>query len=81
MAELLAPEQGLLLLDCFAGIALGGHQLAAGYQHMILVLKECTRLPGALVAAGKNSLSVYGVDGVVAGFLFGCHSVGLFRFA
>lgn len=46
---------------------------------MILMPKEYTRLPGALVIAGQNSLSVYVFQGVVIGFVFGGHSLGLFN--
>ncbi|WP_139616639.1 hypothetical protein [Paracoccus liaowanqingii] len=71
IAELLIPEQSLLLLAGFAGIALGGLLLSAGYLYMILVLNECTRLLGALVEVGQNSLVVYVLQGFVASFVFG----------
>lgn len=59
LVEFRALQQGLPLLAGFGGIALGGSLLAAAYLHMTLVLKECARLPGALMPAGQNALSVY----------------------
>jgi uncharacterized protein len=78
MGGVIPPEQELLSLLGFVGIALGGPMLAAVYLHLMLVLNDNLRLPALLVAAGRNSLSVYVLQGVVAGFVFGGYGVGLF---
>lgn len=71
MAEFLAPEQDLLLLASLAGIALGAPLLVAAYRHLLPVLNDEMRLPGVVFAAGRDSLSDYFLEGVVAGFVFG----------
>ena len=78
MGGLIPAEQELLSLLGFVGIALGGPMLAVVYLHLILALNERMTLPPLLVAAGQNSLSVYVLQGVIAGFLFGGHGLGLF---
>ncbi|PWE30762.1 hypothetical protein C4N9_03110 [Pararhodobacter marinus] len=78
MGGLIPPEQELLSLAGFVGIALGGPMLSAVYLHLMLGLADRLRLPGILQAAGRNSLSVYVLQGIVAGFVFGAYGLGLF---
>lgn len=78
MGGLIPAERELLSLLGFVGIALGGPLLSAVYLHLILRLNDRVTLPPLLVAAGQNSLSVYVLQGVIAGFLFGGYGLGLF---
>ena len=48
MGGLIPPEQELLSLAGFVGIALGGPMLSAVYLHLILGLADRLRLPGIL---------------------------------
>lgn len=76
MGGLMLAEQVAVL--GFVGIALGGPMLSAVYIHLILRLNDRVTLTPLLVAAGQNSLSVYVLQGVIAGFLFGGYGLGLF---
>ena len=78
MGGVIPPEQELFSLLGFVGIVLGAPMLAAVYLHLMLVLNDRLRLPALLVAAGQNSLSVYVLQGVIAGFAFGSYGLGLF---
>lgn len=78
MGGLIPNDRELLSLIGFTCIALGGPMLAAVYLHSVLVLNDRVRLPSMLVAAGRNSLSVYVLQGVIAGFVFGGYGLGLF---
>lgn len=78
MGGFIPPEVELLSFIGFICIALGGPVLAAAYLHLMLVLNDRMALPSLLVAAGQNSLSVYVLQGVIAGFLFGGYGLGLF---
>lgn len=75
---MLSGEDGLLALAAFAGLGLGAPLLAAAYLSLILSWSEGLRLPDGLVQAGRNSLSVYVLQGIVAGAIFGGYGVGLF---
>lgn len=75
----LGPGQGALALAGYLSIALGGPMLAAVYLHLILVLDDRVKLPRVLAAAGQNSLSVYVLQGVIAGGVFGGYGLGLFN--
>ncbi len=59
-------------------IALGGPALSAVYLSIILRLSARWKLPPVLVLAGRNSLSAYVLQGVLAGLLFGSYGLGLF---
>ncbi|QQG36871.1 MAG: DUF418 domain-containing protein [Micavibrio aeruginosavorus] len=78
MGEIIPPEQELLSLIGFVGIALGGPLLSAVYLHLILALNDRVILPAPLAAAGQNSLSAYVLQGAIAGFVFGGYGLGLF---
>lgn len=78
MGGMIPPDRDLFQLLGFVGIALGGPMLAAVYLHLMLVLNDHLRLPALLRAAGRNSLSVYVLQGVIAGLVFGGSGLGLF---
>lgn len=78
MGGLIPAERELLSLLGFVGIALGGPLFSAVYLHLILLMNDRMTLPPLFVAAGQNSLSVYVLQGVIAGFLFGGYGLGLF---
>lgn len=48
------------------------------YLYLILALNDRVALPSLLVAAGQNSLSVYVLQGIIAGLVFGDYGLGLF---
>lgn len=78
MGGLFPTDQELLSLIGFTCVALGGPMFAAVYLHFMLVLNNRVRLPSVLVSAGRNSLSVYVLQGVIAGLVFGGYGLGLF---
>lgn len=78
MGGLFPAEQEVPQLLGFVCIAVGGPMLAAVYLHLMLALNDRITLPSLLVAAGRNSLSVYVLQGILAGFVFGGHGLGLF---
>lgn len=69
---------GLADLVSFISLGLGAPVLAAAYLCIIRLVFERPRLPQILVLAGRNSLSAYVLQGVIAGFLFGVYGLGLF---
>jgi uncharacterized protein len=62
----------------FCCLALGGPILSAAYLGLILRASEAIRLPDWAVLAGRNSLSCYVLQGVLAGLVLGGHGLGLF---
>jgi uncharacterized protein len=78
LGGLIPQEQELLSLAGFVGIALGGPAFSAAYLHLMLRVDDRWQLPDLLVAAGRNSLSIYVLQGVIAGFVFGGYGLGLF---
>lgn len=62
----------------FCCLALGGPILSAAYLGLILRASEAIRLPDWAVLAGRNSLSCYVLQGVLAGLIFGGYGLGLF---
>ncbi len=69
------PIWGLL---AFCSLALGAPLLSAAYLGLILRLADHVRLPEFMVLAGRNSLSSYVLQGILAGFVFGGYGLGLF---
>jgi uncharacterized protein len=69
---------GLAALLGFAAIAVGGPLFAAAYLSLILAWAERWRPPVWLVLGGRNSLSCYVLQGVLAGLVFGGDGLGLF---
>ncbi|MDK2770505.1 MAG: DUF418 domain-containing protein [Sphingomonas sp.] len=71
-------DDGSLALSGLCALSLGAPMMAAVYLSAILSLSERMRLPPLLVLAGRNSLTSYVLQGVLAGFLFGGYGLGLF---
>ena len=62
----------------FLSIAVGAPVLTLAYICAIRLLIDWFRLPAILVLAGRNSLSSYVLQGVLAGLIFGGYGLGLF---
>lgn len=73
------PDAGLLSVLCIGMIAFGGPMLATVYLAAILWLADRWQPPTLLLLAGRNSLSCYVLQGVIAGALFGGYGLGLFN--
>lgn len=71
-------DNGALGLLGLCALSLGAPMMAAVYLSGILWLSEWLRLPSLLALAGRNSLTSYVLQGVLAGFLFGGYGLGLF---
>lgn len=67
-----------LTLAGLSGLALGGPVLALAWLGMILMAADRIRLPGFLILAGRNSLTCYVLQGILAGLVFGGYGLGLF---
>lgn len=75
----LAPQDNSPLeLAGLLAFAIGAPALSAIYLHLLLWLDAYVRLPGLLVDAGRNSLTAYVLQGVIAGAVFGGYGLGLF---
>lgn len=62
----------------FIGIGIGAPCLAAVYLCWFSRFARYIPLPSILLLAGRNSLSVYISQGILAGFTFGSYGLGLF---
>ncbi|MBG37012.1 MAG: hypothetical protein CMH92_14530 [Oceanicaulis sp.] len=62
----------------FLSIAVGGPVLTLAYICAIRLLIDLFKLPSILVLAGRNSLSSYVLQGVLAGLVFSGYGLGLF---
>jgi uncharacterized protein len=71
-------DSPVLATLALASLALGGPTLAAAWLGLILRAAPTLRLPGFVVLAGRNSLSCYVLQGILAGVLFGGYGLGLF---
>ncbi|WP_439637617.1 DUF418 domain-containing protein [Oceanicaulis sp.] len=69
---------GLADLAGFLSIAVGGPVLTLAYICIIRLAGDHLKLPALLVLAGRNSLSSYVLQGVLAGLVFGGYGLGLF---
>lgn len=65
-------------LLAFASISIGGPVLALAYLCVIRLAGDRLKLPGVLVLAGRNSLSSYVLQGILAGLVFSGYGLGLF---
>lgn len=65
-------------LLAFMSISVGGPILTLAYICAIRLAGDAVRLPSVLVLAGRNSLSSYVLQGVLAGLVFGGYGLGLF---
>ncbi|WP_187972203.1 DUF418 domain-containing protein [Aquibium microcysteis] len=61
-----------------ASLALGGPLLAAAYLGLILRVARTVRMPAFVVVAGRNTLTCYVLQGVLAGLVLGGYGLGLF---
>jgi uncharacterized protein len=78
LSGLLSDTPVWLQALAFLGLCVGGPSLSALY---LLVIVSCARsitLPSVALAGGRNSLSGYVTDGIIAGFVFGGYGLGLF---
>lgn len=73
-----SAETGLVALLGLLAISVGAPLLAAAYLYGFLILCERFPLPPLLLLAGRNSLSAYVLQGVIAGLIFGGYGLGLF---
>ncbi|WP_133065549.1 DUF418 domain-containing protein [Niveispirillum lacus] len=73
------PGAGLLSVLGIGMIALGGPVLAAAYLAALLWLADRWQPPALLLLAGRNSLSCYVIQGVIAGALFGGYGLGWYN--
>ncbi len=78
MAWIVPPEHEWFALAGFAAIGIGGPMLSAVYLLMLVAWAERFALPRVLLLAGRNSLSTYVLQGILAGLLFGGYGLGLF---
>ena len=68
----------LLQLLGFMGLAVGGPMLSVIYLLTIIAIARRLRPQARFLAAGRNSLTGYVTDGIIAGFVFGGYGLGLF---
>lgn len=78
MAGIVPPAYEWLALGGFAAIGVGGPLLATVYLLTLISWAERLSLPRVLLLAGRNSLSTYVLQGILAGLLFGGYGLGLF---
>ena len=72
-------ETELLQLAGFIGIALGAPMLAAAYLYLLIKLaRNLTTFPQVFILAGRNSLSSYMLQGILAGLVFAGYGLGWF---
>lgn len=74
----LEDARDMVVLLGFVLIALGAPALSAVYLYLLIRLCRARRMPGWMVRAGRNSLSVYVGQGLLAGFVFGAYGLGFF---
>lgn len=63
----------------FIFIAIGAPALSLVYLYVFICLSRKFKIPHLLLLAGRNSLSSYVAQGVLAGFVFGAYGFGLFN--
>jgi uncharacterized protein len=68
----------ILSLLGFVLIAIGAPALSLIYLYLFIRLSRVATIPYLLVLAGRNSLSSYVLQGVLAGIVFGAYGLGLF---
>ncbi len=69
----------VLSLLSFILIAVGAPALSAVYLYLFIKLSRIVNVPDLLVLAGRNSLSSYVLQGVLAGLVFGSYGLGYFN--
>lgn len=78
MSDLIPSSLVWLELFIHFFINIGAPALSLVYLYLLIQLARKIQLPHLLVLAGQNSLSVYVLQGVLAGFVFGGYGLGLF---
>lgn len=79
LSGLLATNAEWLHFIGFIGIAIGAPALAAIYLYLLISLARRFQIPQMVLLAGRNSLSVYVVQGMLCGVVFGSYGFGLFN--
>ncbi|MCP4326216.1 MAG: DUF418 domain-containing protein [Psychromonas sp.] len=79
MGGFIGDNNELLALFSMVSIAIGAPALAAVYLFALVKLARCISLPQLLRLAGQNSLSVYVLQGVLSGFVFGSYGLGYYN--
>lgn len=78
VGDLWQGQPEILQLAGFTAIAVGAPALAACYLVAIVNVVRRLRLPDVFLQAGRNSLSVYILQGIMSGWVFGGYGLGLF---
>ena len=79
MGGFIDESNELLILLGLVAIAIGAPALASVYLVSLVKLARRFSLPTVFILAGQNSLSVYVLQGVIAGFVFGGYGLGWFN--
>ena len=74
---LVGAETPLAML-AFGAVGIGSPIVAGLWVFLLVRLAARWRAPGWLLAAGRNSLSAYVAQGILAGWAFGSYGLGLF---
>ena len=77
-SALVAYETNLMGLIGLLGTAVGAPMLSAVYLYLLLRCGQWFRLPNVLIEAGRNSLSAYVTQGILAGLIFSSYGLNLF---
>ena len=78
LLELFPESYEILAILGFLLIPLGAPALSALYLYLFIQLARRLQIIYILVLAGRNSLSTYILQGVLAGFIFGAYGLGLY---
>ena len=70
--------ESLLAFPGFGALGIGSPIFAGLWLLLLLRLASRWSAPGWLLAAGRNSLSAYVAQGILAGWVFGSYGLGLF---
>lgn len=76
----LVPETyEMVSLLGFVLIAIGAPSMSLIYLYYLIRFSRAIKVPDLLILAGRNSLSCYVAQGVLAGIFFGSYGLGLFN--
>ena len=78
LLELFPESYEILSILGFLLIPLGAPALSALYLYLFIQLARRVQIIYILVLAGRNSLSTYILQGILAGFIFGAYGLGLY---
>ncbi|MBY6345994.1 DUF418 domain-containing protein [Providencia rettgeri] len=71
-------DESLMGLVGLFSIAIGAPLLSTVYLYLLLRCGQWFSLPNVLIEAGRNSLSAYVTQGILAGLIFSSYGLGLF---